>query len=385
MDAHQIIEQLSSCLGRTVRLVAGSPHDPSRHGAAGPQHVDPSAGLVPISLEGHAHYLRFDVERRPALSSHDYDVLSAAVELLRLAPGLSGEGWSGSRDAVVLRMLTGSAGERALALQRARTQRWLDPRADLTVHAILFDGSLTDLERFVFGRSLASSARSHGLFAGIREGVAYLLTPSDRPAGEVRGWIQAEAQQRSLGLVAVGSADLDHRDEDLVPAAEEARIAADIRATIGPAGGSGHSGDLGAWRLLHAVSGSRTLVASASPAADELWRASDPVQRETIEAYLDAGCRVATACKQLHIHRTTLYYRLENMPASVRDALEDGLKRSTLHLSLKLLRLRDGAATHPASVMTSSSSARDDAPTPIGVRPRAAAARGTAGRIPRSA
>ena len=381
MDAHQIIEQLSSCLDRGVRLVAGPPRDPSRDRPVGPQHVDASAGFVPINLEGQAHHLRFDVERRPALSSHDYDVLSAAVELLRLTPGVSGEEWTGSRDAVVLRMLAGSTSERVLALQRARAQRWLDPRADLTVHAVLFDGSLTDLERFVFGRSLASSARSHGLFAGIREGVAYLLTPSDRPTSEVRAWIQTEAQQRSLGLVAVGSADLDHRDEDLVPAAEEARIAADIRATIGPAGGGGHSEDLGAWRLLHAVSGSRTLVASASPAADELWRASDPVQRETIEAYLDAGCRVSTACKQLHIHRTTLYYRLENMPASVRDALEDGLKRSTLHLSLKLLRLRDGTT----SLRTSASSAATGAPTPIGVRPRESTARGAAGRIPRSA
>ena len=90
---------------------------------------------------------------------------------------------------------------------------------------------------------------------------------------------------------------------------------------------------------------------------------------------------MSTACKQLHIHRTTLYYRLENMPASVRDALEDGLKRSTLHLSLKLLRLRDGTT----SLRTSASSAGIGAPTPIGVRPRESTARGAAARIPRSA
>ena len=41
-------------------------------------------------------------------------------------------------------------------------------------------------------------------------------------------------------------------------------------------------------------------------------------------------------CEELHIHRTTLYYRLENMPQVVKDAMDDGMKRSALHLGLKL-------------------------------------------------
>ncbi|MFZ8477397.1 helix-turn-helix domain-containing protein, partial [Staphylococcus aureus] len=51
--------------------------------------------------------------------------------------------------------------------------------------------------------------------------------------------------------------------------------------------------------------------------------------------------RASVACQRLHIHRTTLYYRLEQMPEVVREALADGLQRSTLHLTLKLLRLWD--------------------------------------------
>ncbi|WP_244231612.1 MULTISPECIES: helix-turn-helix domain-containing protein [unclassified Rathayibacter] len=35
------------------------------------------------------------------------------------------------------------------------------------------------------------------------------------------------------------------------------------------------------------------------------------------------------ACAILHIHRTTLYYRLENLPPAVRAALDDGLQRCT--------------------------------------------------------
>jgi sugar diacid utilization regulator len=48
---------------------------------------------------------------------------------------------------------------------------------------------------------------------------------------------------------------------------------------------------------------------------------------------------VKAACEVLFIHRTTLYYRLEKMPEVVREALADGMKKSTLHLALKLIRL----------------------------------------------
>lgn len=93
-------------------------------------------------------------------------------------------------------------------------------------------------------------------------------------------------------------------------------------------------------------------------------RAPDQMRRTTIEAYLDSGCSVAIACRTLFIHRTTLYYRLESMSDTVRDALADGLQRSTLHLGLKLLRLWD-RATQAKSVLQPSRAANV---TPIGPR-----------------
>jgi hypothetical protein len=91
------------------------------------------------------------------------------------------------------------------------------------------------------------------------------------------------------------------------------------------------------------------------------------VRRETVETYLDAGCNVVVACERLHIHRTTLYYRLDTMPEVVRDALADGLKRSTLHLSLKLLRLWNDVPT--ASERSSASSRRRRVPETRAVAP----------------
>jgi DNA-binding PucR family transcriptional regulator len=58
-----------------------------------------------------------------------------------------------------------------------------------------------------------------------------------------------------------------------------------------------------------------------------------------VETYLDVSGNVVAACELLFVHRTTLYYRLEKMPPVVREALADGMKRSTLHLSLKLIRM----------------------------------------------
>lgn len=342
MDAQQIIEQLADCLDRRVELVA--PRSATTVAPEG-EAVDRSRGIVPIDFGARTPCLRYEVDGRAPLSAREFDLVSGAIDLLRLTPPALSTSWLGTREAVLLRILTSEldgAGLGTDVVAQARARRWVDPRGTLTVHALLFDGRSNDVERFTFVRSLASSSRDHGVFAGIRDGVGFLMTGPSRDREEVRAWIVRAAAERRAGLIAVGSADVDRRSDDVRAAAQEARIAADIRASLGREQTTGRSEDLGAWRLLHAVAGSHRLVATASPAAEELWNASDPVQRETIEAYLDAGCRASTACQRLHIHRTTLYYRLDNMPASVRDALGDGLKRSTLHLALKLLRLREG-------------------------------------------
>jgi hypothetical protein len=86
-----------------------------------------------------------------------------------------------------------------------------------------------------------------------------------------------------------------------------------------------------------------------------------------VEAYLDAGCSVAVACRALFIHRTTLYYRLESMSGTVRDALADGLQRSTLHLGLKFLRLWD-SRNRADSASWSSPGGAGATITPIGSR-----------------
>ncbi|MER6000103.1 helix-turn-helix domain-containing protein [Nonomuraea angiospora] len=59
----------------------------------------------------------------------------------------------------------------------------------------------------------------------------------------------------------------------------------------------------------------------------------------TLETYLDAGCDVQRTAASLHLHRTTVYYRLDRIATTLGADLRDGLVRSHLHLALKARRL----------------------------------------------
>ncbi|MEU4803803.1 helix-turn-helix domain-containing protein [Actinosynnema sp. NPDC023587] len=85
--------------------------------------------------------------------------------------------------------------------------------------------------------------------------------------------------------------------------------------------------DLGAYRLL----------LGASP--DGVLTGLSEVLLATLEGYLDSGCDARATAEALHLHRTSLYYRLGRIEAVTGRALSDGTARLELHLALKLVRL----------------------------------------------
>ena len=101
--------------------------------------------------------------------------------------------------------------------------------------------------------------------------------------------------------------------------------------------------DVGPWLFLADVLVDPERLQWYSPAAHTLIHDPDPIRRHTVEVLLDSANHVRDVCETLHIHRTTLYYRLENMPAVVKEALNDGMQRSALHLALKLARYWESA------------------------------------------
>jgi sugar diacid utilization regulator len=59
----------------------------------------------------------------------------------------------------------------------------------------------------------------------------------------------------------------------------------------------------------------------------------------TVEGYLDHGGDARSTAEELHVHRTTLYYRLSRFTELTGLDLGDGDDRLTVHLGLKLARL----------------------------------------------
>ena len=66
---------------------------------------------------------------------------------------------------------------------------------------------------------------------------------------------------------------------------------------------------------------------------------SGPDLAQTLEAYLDCGCDAQRTAQELHVHRSTLYYRLDRVRAIADVDLADGFVRRELHTALRVATL----------------------------------------------
>lgn len=81
------------------------------------------------------------------------------------------------------------------------------------------------------------------------------------------------------------------------------------------------------------------LPVEALPAEMQRVLAADKDGRllETLRAFLEHAGSIPATAHALHVHRTTLYYRLDRLKELADVDLDDGNTRLTLHMSLKLL------------------------------------------------
>lgn len=92
---------------------------------------------------------------------------------------------------------------------------------------------------------------------------------------------------------------------------------------------------------------------------------------ETLEAYLDHIGDVRAVIEKLHVHRTTLYYRLGRIGQLTGLDLADGQQRLAVHLGIKIAHL---TGQHPGSrtataVRARTSSSRRESDEPPAIRP----------------
>ncbi|HEX5598618.1 MAG TPA: helix-turn-helix domain-containing protein [Micromonosporaceae bacterium] len=97
---------------------------------------------------------------------------------------------------------------------------------------------------------------------------------------------------------------------------------------------------LGVYRVLSRMNGQHLDLDGVHPGIERLIRdGAYPVLLETLERYLDLAGNAHATAKQLRLHRTTLYYRLQRIEELADTDLRDGNERLCLHLALKLARL----------------------------------------------
>jgi DNA-binding PucR family transcriptional regulator len=75
------------------------------------------------------------------------------------------------------------------------------------------------------------------------------------------------------------------------------------------------------------------------PLLRELVKENQADLFNTLETYLDAGGNGVSTAELLHIHRSTLNYRLERIKDICKVDLSDPSVRMNLQVALKLLRL----------------------------------------------
>ena len=99
---------------------------------------------------------------------------------------------------------------------------------------------------------------------------------------------------------------------------------------------------LGSWHLI-ATAPPGLAVADIHPGAEVLARQARPDLMITARTVLDHGGDIARAAERLHIHRTTLYYRIERIEALTGVNLKTSPQRDDLHMALRLAAFRRAA------------------------------------------
>jgi hypothetical protein len=142
----------------------------------------------------------------------------------------------------------------------------------------------------------------------------------------------------------IGASDGTGELARLPAAARQAREALHIAEAIGLPGPVVRWGDLGSYRTIATLLGTRDSEAFLPLSLRRLLAAADaPTLLATLESYLDHGGDARASAEDLFIHRSSLYGRLHKIEEAAEIDLHSGEERLELHLGLRLLRL-SGAA-----------------------------------------
>ena len=139
---------------------------------------------------------------------------------------------------------------------------------------------------------------------------------------------------------------------DLMRAAasyRQARLAVTVAVAMPTMGDVVRWSDLGVFRVLSQLPNRETMTSAIDPRVEAVLALGDTALVETLETYLDLAGDAKATTEHLHLHRATLYYRLEKARRVAGIDMHNGYDRLAVHLGLKLARLagRHGTGRPP--------------------------------------
>ena len=292
---------------------------------------------VPLRWRGDLLGLLMVIDADEDLSTADRALIDArarAVATLMVGERASADAAVAADDALVADLLglDPAARDRAVAALAARSPD-LRPSRSLQVVALRADTA---------DREHAEVALRHAVHLARRTGLATVSGPA---AAVVRyGGPHAEELVAAANELAAGRFTCVAGVGPRVAGLEEAWTShrhAELATRAVPHLAPGpvvEAAALGAYDLLPRIP---DLDPTALPAPVAALLAADPrcVLVRTLEAYLRHAGSAPTAADELHIHRTTLHYRLDRIRAITGADPDDGETRLLLHLGLGVARL----------------------------------------------
>lgn len=119
----------------------------------------------------------------------------------------------------------------------------------------------------------------------------------------------------------------------------QAVLAAKVAQALPSVGDLPRWRDLGVFRTLVQLPMDETTESALDPRLALLLHCDDEQVVATLETYLDLACDAKATAAHLHLHRGTLYYRLQKAQRMGGIDLRDGHDRLAIHLGFKLARL----------------------------------------------
>ena len=139
--------------------------------------------------------------------------------------------------------------------------------------------------------------------------------------------------------VIAATGDRQARLADATTSYQQARLAVRIARAIPTVGDTCDWAALGAFRALVQLRETEAGRQAVDPRLTPLFAERHFALLRTLETFLDLAGDVKATAARLHLHRGTLYYRLDRVTKLTGIDLNDGLDRLAVHIGIKVARL----------------------------------------------